>query len=74
MESYQDYCSSMETTRSNSWAVGLVAAVATTVLVTSFIVSVTARPFIAVMTSVVPPALVVGIVVAWLSRRGNGSQ
>lgn len=64
----------METMRSNSWAVGLVAAVVTTVLVTSFIVSVTTRPFVAVMTVVVPPALVVGIVVAWLSRRGNARR
>lgn len=74
MKSYQDYRSSMETMRSNSWAIGLVAAVVTTVLVTSFIVSVTARPFVAVMTIVVPPALVVGIVVAWLFRRGDARR
>lgn len=64
----------METTHLNSWAIGLVVAVATTVLVTWFIVSVTARPFGAVMSVVVPPALVVGIAVSWLSRRGKARQ
>ncbi len=64
----------METMRSNSWAIGLVTAVVITVLVTSFIVSITARPFVAVMTIVVPPALVVGIVVAWLSRREDARR